>query len=72
MIRCDYSTYGKLEYMVTNGGYILKDSVFENDVCLTVGVKEGEEDAFLKKVADISGGSADVTILPGEYITKKL
>ena len=72
MIRCDYSTYGKLEYMVANGGYILKDSAFENDVCITVGVKVGEEEAFLKKVADISGGSADVTILPGEYITKKL
>lgn len=72
MIRCDYSTYGKLEYMVENGGYILKDSAFENDVCLTVGVREGEEEAFLKKVADISGGSAKVTNLPGEYITKQI
>lgn len=72
IIRCDYSTYGKLEYAINTEGYILKDCAFENDVCLTVGVKQGQENAFLKTVADISGGSAEVTELPGEYITKEL
>ena len=72
LIRCDYSTYGKLEYTINNEGYILKDCAFENDVCMTVGVKPEEENAFLKAVADISGGSAKVSELPGEYITRKL
>lgn len=72
LIRCDYSTYGKLEYTINTEGYILKDCAFENDVCMTVGVKPDEENAFLKAVADISGGSAKLTELPGEYITKEL
>ena len=72
LIRCDYSTYGKLEYTINTEGYILKDCAFENDVCMTVGVKPEEEDAFLKAVADISGGRAKLTELPGEYITKEL
>lgn len=72
LIRCDYSTYGKLEYTINTEGYILKDCAFENDVCMTVGVKPEEENAFLKAVADISGGSAKLTELPGEYITKEL
>ncbi len=72
LIRCDYSTYGKLEYTINNEGYILKDCAFENDVCMTVGVKPEEENAFLKAVADISGGSAKLSELPGEYITRKL
>jgi len=72
MIRCDYSTYGKLEYAINTGGYILKDCAFENDVCLTVGVRSGEEQAFTKAVADISGGSAQITELEGEYIEKKI
>ena len=70
MIRCDYSTYGKLEYAINTDGHILKDCAFENDVCLTVGVRCGEEDAFLKSVADISGGNAQITKLEGEYIEK--
>ena len=72
LIRCDYSTYGKLEYTINTEGYILKDCAFENDVCMTVGVKPDEENAFLKAVADISGGSAKISVLPGEYITKEL
>lgn len=72
LIRCDYSTYGKLEYTINTEGYILKDCAFENDVCMTVGVKPDEENAFLKAVADISGGSAKLSELPGEYITKEL
>ncbi len=72
LVRCDYSTYGKLEYTINTEGYILKDCAFENDVCMTVGVKPDEENAFLKSVADISGGSAKLSELPGEYITKEL
>lgn len=72
LVRCDYSTYGKLEYTINTEGYILKDCAFENDVCMTVGVKPEEENAFLKAVADISGGSAKLSELPGEYITKEL
>ena len=72
LIRCDYSTYGKLEYAINTEGYILKDCAFENDVCMTVGVKPEQENTFLKTVADISGGSAKLSELPGEYITKKV
>ncbi len=72
LVRCDYSAYGKIEYAVNNGGYILRDSSFENDVCLTIGVREGEDENFLKTIADISGGSAKVDTLGGEYITKEL
>ena len=72
LIRCDYSTYGKLEYAINNEGYILKDCAFENDVCLTVGVRKGQEEKFLKTVNDISGGGAQINPLPGEYITKEI
>lgn len=72
LVRCDYSTYGKLEYLINTEGYILKDCAFENDVCLTVGVKPEDRDSFIKSVADLSGGSAKIDELPGEYITKEI
>lgn len=72
LVRCDYSTYGKLEYAANSEGYILKDCTFENDVCMTIGVRPEQESAFLKTVADISGGSAQINELPGEYIEKEL
>lgn len=72
LIRTDYSTYGKIEYIVNAGGYILKETAFENDVCMTVAVEHGQEEGFLKAVTDTSGGSATINELPGEYIAKEL
>lgn len=72
LIRCDYTTYGKLEYVINAEGYLLKDCAFENDVCLTVAVESGREEAFLKTVSYTSGGSAQANELPGEYIAKEL
>lgn len=68
VVRCDYSTYGKVEYLINNNGYILRDTSFENDVCITVCVPEGESDRFVKNVSDISGGSAKVMLVSGEYV----
>ena len=72
LIRCDYSTYGKLEYVINAEGYILKDCIFENDVCMTVGVIQGQENAFFKSITDTSGGSAQISELPGEYISREI
>ncbi len=72
LVKCDYSTYGKIEYAINTNGYILKDSAFENDVCLTIGVEHGGEDSFIKTINDISNGTAEVTPIGGEYIEKIL
>ena len=72
LVKCDYSTYGKVEYAINTEGYILKDSAFENDVCLTIGVQHGEEEKFIKTIQDISNGTAQMTELEGEYIEKIL
>lgn len=72
LIRCDYSTYGKVEYLINTEGYILKDCTFENDVCLTVGVKPEASDAFRKKIADLSGGNAEINTIGGEYIDRRI
>ena len=70
VIHCDYSTYGKIDYAVKEAGYFVKDVSFANDVCLTVGIPEGDENSFKKTVSDISGGSAAMQQISGEYIIK--
>ena len=72
LIRCDYPTYGKLEYVINAEGHIIEECVFEDDVCITAGVIQGREEAFLKTVSDTSGGNARTSELPGEYITREL
>ena len=71
IICCNYTDYGKIEFAINGGGYILKDSSFEESVHLTVAVKNGEEETFLKTIADISGGMASVTPLGSEFIMRE-
>ena len=66
----------KLEELQTILGQLGLEVVLESEVGVDVDVEETgttfEENAFLKAVADISGGSATISELPGEYITKVL
>lgn len=72
VVRCDYGVYGKLEYAINTNGLILKDTAFENDVCLTVGVIQGSGVDFVKIVNDLSGGTAAISEITGEYIMRDL
>lgn len=72
IVCCDYTDYGKIEFAINSGGYILKDSSFEESVHLTVAVKSGEEESFQKTIADISGGMAQITPLGSEFVMKEI
>ena len=72
IVCCDYTDYGKIEFAIKGGGYILKDSSFEDNVHLTVAVKSGDEETFQKTIADISGGMARITPLGNEFVMKEL
>lgn len=57
-VACDYTTYGKVEYAVNNGGFISGETLFEGDVKMKISVRTGDENRFEKMIADISRGSA--------------
>ena len=57
-VVCDYTTYGKVEYAVNNGGFISGETLFEGDVKMNISVRTGDENRFEKMIADISRGSA--------------
>lgn len=60
-VECDYTTYGKVEYAVNNGGYISEETLFESNVKMKISVRMGEEHRFEKLIADITRGAADCT-----------
>ncbi|MEE0866868.1 MAG: YigZ family protein [Clostridia bacterium] len=69
LIKCDYSFYGKIEYMINTKGYILKDTSFDEEVYITVSVPVGKEEELQKTTADITGGSVIAEKIANEYIS---
>lgn len=64
----DYSSYGKLQYAIAEGGYILKDTVFGENVSLEVCVKDDMRQRFEKLITEISNGKSIPTLVGEEYI----
>ena len=71
-VKTDYSMYGKLQYAVMEGGYILKDTVFTDGVELIVCVKLENCSAFEKMIVEESSGRTAAEALSEEYIDVEL
>lgn len=69
-ISCDYTFYGKLETFIRDFGGVTENTDFGENVILEFRIEKGTEDAFDKKLKDLTNGKIgfDVT---GEVIAEK-
>lgn len=71
-VKTDYSSYGKLQYAVMEGGYILKDTIFTDEVELIVCVRREEGEVFEKLVTETSFGRSRAELTSAEYVDKEM
>ncbi len=69
-VKTDYSLYGKITHILPDFEVKTADTVFAENVELSLLVKEGLADDFTKKLIDISGGKAE--ILSGDIVFEEL
>ena len=69
-ISCDYTFYGKLETFIRDFGGVIENTDFGENVTLEYRIEKGTEDAFDKKLKDLTNGKIAFDIT-GEVIAKK-
>lgn len=69
-VKTDYSAYGKLQYAVMEGGYMLRDTLFTDSVELIVGVEQSRQSAFEKLITEASFGRNVPELTSTEYVEK--
>ena len=69
-ISCDYTFYGKLETFVRDFGGVIENTDFSENVILEFRIEKGTEDAFDKKIKDLTNGKIAFDIT-GEVIADK-
>ena len=69
-ISCDYTFYGKLETFVRDFGGVIENTDFSENVTLEFRIEKGTEDAFDKKLKDLTNGKISFEIT-GEVIADK-
>lgn len=57
-VKVDYTLSGKVQYILSEGGYMIEDTVYGNDVTYIVCVKCSETESFLSKITDETNARA--------------
>jgi len=71
----DYTTAGKIQYEITNGEYILKDTLYSDKVEFIVMLDKDNENNFINAVKELSMGKAEIEIteeIYGAWLNNKM
>jgi uncharacterized YigZ family protein len=69
-VLIDYSMLGKLQAVAAAQGYMIKDTIYAQDVHMQIYVPVDEIEAFSAVVTEASNGRALITIEEKVYVTK--
>ena len=67
-VKVDYTLVGKMQYKIASEGYILEDTVYENEVCFNVCLKKEEVKKFVDDITELTCGKAIIKRCGGKYI----
>ncbi len=66
-IKTDYTLVGRIQYKISSEGYILDNTVYDNDVTFTVFTKLSQTKKFIEEIADITNARAVCGIIGKKY-----
>ncbi len=67
-VRVDYTLSGKVQYILSAGGYEIEDTIYDNEVTYKVCVKCDETDSFLAKITDETNARAVCEKVDKKYV----
>ena len=67
-VRVDYTLSGKVQYILSAGGYEIEDTIYDNEVTYKVCVKCDETDSFLAKITDETNARAICEKIDKKYV----
>jgi len=72
LVEIEYNLLGKMKNDISNKGYIIKDTIFEEQVKLIINILPSETEEFEKMVDNNTNGKGKLIFLENEYVGKKI
>lgn len=70
-VRVDYTLVGKMQYKIASDGYILEDTVYENEVTFKICCPIENTERLINEITDLTNGKAVCEITDKKYIDKE-
>lgn len=70
-IKVDYNQLGKVQNEIMNMGYLIKDTIYEDEVEIIVYSRIGEKESLIEKIKDITSATAQIILGEEFYLSEK-
>lgn len=70
-VKTDYDLVGKLQYHFAESGYIVTDTVYENDVTFFVASPKADTESLINDLTETTNGRAKIEKVAEKYINKE-
>lgn len=70
-VRVNYTSYGIIENFLNQEGYIVDNIIYDDAVNIYVYIKSEDVEGFMKKISNLTSGTAEFEDLEEEYISMK-
>lgn len=67
-VNVDYTLVGKIQYMLSSNGYMLEDTVYDNEVTFYVCCKCEDTQDFIHKVTDLTNARAICSVKEQKFV----
>lgn len=67
-LKVDYTLVGKIQYMLSSEGYMLEDTIYDNDVTFLVCCKCEDTENFIHKVIDLTNAKAICDVREQKFV----
>ena len=71
-VTCDYTLGGRLSHFFLENGYIVENTVYDNQVTYFIPVMVKEKERFIKDITELSNGKAQIKENGTKYVDIKL
>lgn len=67
-VRADYTLVGKLQYKIASDGYILEDTIYDNEVTFKICSPIDNTGKLIEEITDLTNGKAACELTDKKYI----
>lgn len=70
-IGCSYTDFGRVQYELNSGGYIVEDIAYTDNVCAVALAECERAERLCSELTEATGGRADISDKGGVYIARR-
>lgn len=71
-VKADYTLVGKIQYMTANEGYMIEDTVYDNEVTFKICSPLEKTQSLIAEITDLTNGRAVCSVDGSKYVDRNI